>query len=125
MGIIRNYEDFTWHNQTIHEKLVNFVRVRVYRQANIITSNGSEDLVTTDAPAIRKSLKGYLYISSHSFAIFSTGICNIAQVNLSKPFLYLHIKVCLTNAFDIAKLDTANFLEKPYVMEALGNIWLV
>ena len=125
MGVIRNYadfdEEFTWHNQTIDKKLVNFVRVRIYRRANIITSDGAETLIGTDTPAIIKSPKDYLYLSGHTFAIFSTGICAKPQ----KPFLYLHIKVCLTNNFDIAKLDEANFLEKPYVMAALGNIWLV
>lgn len=119
MGVIRNYEDFTWNNQTIRGKFVNFVRVRIFKHANIITSDGSEDLVYTDSLAIKQSPLGYLHISDHSVTIFSTGIRNRAQVNLSKPSLYLHIKVCLANTFDISKLNDVNFLGKFYVMQAI------
>lgn len=114
MSYIRNYKKSTWKNQTIRGKPVNFVKVRIYQKANIITSNGTETLIAADAPAIRKTPQGYLYIYNHSFAVFSKESKSIYT-----------IKVCLANNFDITKLETVNFPEKPYVMEALGNVWLI
>lgn len=116
----RNYEEFTWKNQIIDEKLVNFVRVRIFNPIDTVSSNGNKKLVVTDGNIIQKSSHSLLrYTSDYSYVILSTGIRERSTVTSDKSYLYLYITVYLRDSFDVSMWEDKDFLEKPFVLEAL------
>lgn len=118
----RNYQEFTWENQTINGQLVNFIRVRIFNPIDTVPSNGNKMLVVTDGDTVQRSPHSFLrYTSNYSYVILSSGIRERSSVTSEKTHLYLHIKVYLTDDFDMSMWSDKDFLEKPFVLEALNT----
>lgn len=122
MANARNYKNFIWHNQTINDKLVNFVRVRIYKPVDTVVSNGHMKLVDTDGDTISKSTHSHLrHTSNYSYVILSSSIQEKSSI-ANCCHLYLHIKVYITDDFEISMLeDGKDFPEKAYILKALNG----
>lgn len=118
----QNYESFSWPNQIIDGKLVS-LRVRIYLRSTEIVANNHEKLVATDGKVTINGPRGFKeHINDYSYVIVSTGICKKSTLDSAeKPYFYLHIKVYLTNQFDISNLKNADFLGSSYVIKALNQ----
>lgn len=117
MANTRKYKNFIWHNQMIDGQLVNYIRVRIFKSVDTISSTGTMKLVDTDGNTIKVCPDSSLtHTSGYSYAIFSN---NQKQPPHTKSPLCLHIKVYLADSFNVSSLDNKDFLGKSYVLEAL------
>lgn len=117
----KNYQNFVWYDQTVDNKPVNFVRVRIYKPLDAVKSDGNMQLAATDGNTFQKSRRSFLkYTSQYSYVVLSSGIKERGAIYSSNhPYLYLHIKVYLTDDFDLSSLNDVDFLGKSYVIEAI------
>ena len=120
MAYTKTYETFYWQNQTINEKLVNSVRVRIFKPHEVVAVDRDMQLVSTDGERFHtgpKSTKTSVHNYSH--ILLSTGIRE--KFHPYSSTYILSIKLFITERFDISTLADKEFMEKPYVLEALRN----
>lgn len=118
----QNYKNFCWYDQTIDERLIQCVRVRIFNALDTITCDGYQQLVATDGNHFTKSSRGFKsYVTGYSYAILSSGIFRRTHIHSGDTF-NLFIKLYVTNDFQVSMLDNLEFLGKSYLMEALSGI---
>ncbi len=105
----------SWKNQTIDGKLVNNVRVRIFKSPIDVISDNYEKVVATDGQTFQKSRHtSRKHTKNHSYVVLSTGLYEKFSGNL-----HLYIKLYLTDNFTISCLKDADFLGKIYVVETI------
>lgn len=112
----KNYKNFLWNDQTINEKMVKSVSVRIFRPLEEVTATAYHQLVDTDGKKRCKSSK--THISDYTYVLLSTGICEKSLISSCHSF-YLHIKLYITDNFSKSSLNDVEFVGKQFLLEAL------